>query len=500
MTARHAAPDSQRWKALLFISIAQLMVMLDGAVMNIALPSAQQALHFTDGSRQWVVTAYGLAFGGLLLVGGRIGDMLGRKRVFLLALAGFAIASAIGGLAVNAPMLLIARALQGVFAALLAPAALSLISLSFTQPRERAKAFGIFAAVSIAGGAVGLIAGGLLTEYLNWRFAMFILVPIALVGILGAIPTVQDNGERHRSRLDIPGVVLASLGLVGVVYGFSAAESRGWSADLTIGSFVVGVLLLAAFVLVQARVKAPLLPLRIVTERNRAAAYLSVALAVVSMFGMFLLLSYYFQQVRGWSPVMAGLAFMPMAVLQTVGATQIGARLAHRMAPRPIMVGGYLVSAVGLVLLALLDANSGFLEIAIAEAVVGVGIGTAFMPAVSISTHGIEPKDAGVASATISSAQQVGGSIGVALLNTVATGSAAAYLVAHGGTGDAARIQNQALVHGYSVAYWLAVGFVVAAALVSALLVNAAAPKSAPNPATDGTTDDARDAVPVAVH
>ncbi|WP_127508812.1 MFS transporter [Actinoplanes solisilvae] len=483
-------PDPRRWKALLFISIAQLMVVLDGAVMNIALPSAQQALHFTDGSRQWVVTAYGLAFGGLLLVGGRIGDMVGRKRVFLIALAGFAVASAIGGLAPNAATLLIARALQGVFAALLAPAALSLLSLSFTQPRERAKAFGVFAAVSIAGGAVGLIAGGLLTEYLNWRFAMFILVPIAILGILGAIPNVHDNGERHRSRIDVPGMLLASLGLVGIVYGFSAAESRGWSAPVTFGSFLLGVLLLAAFIVVQSRVKAPLLPLRVLTERNRAAAYLSVALAVVSMFGMFLLLSYYFQEVKGWSPVMAGLAFMPMAVMQALGATQVGARLAHRIAPRPIMVGGYLVSAAGLVLLALLDANSGFLEIAIAEAVVGLGIGAAFMPAMSISTHGVEPKDAGVASALISSSQQVGGSIGVALLNTIATSSTASYLATHGGPAA------PALVHGYSAAYWLAAAFVVAAALVSAFLVNARAPKHASEPASA----DASDVIPVPTH
>ncbi|WP_328651739.1 MFS transporter [Micromonospora sp. NBC_00330] len=495
MPTGRAAPESQRWKALLFISIAQLMVVLDGAVMNIALPSAQQALHFTDGSRQWVVTAYGLAFGGLLLVGGRIGDMVGRKRTFLIALAGFAIASAIGGMAVNAAMLLLARALQGVFAALLAPAALSLLSLSFTRPRERAKAFGVFSAVSIAGGAVGLIVGGLLTQYLNWRFAMFVLVPIAVVGILGASRTVHDDGERHRARLDLPGVLLASSGLVGLVYGFGVAESRGWSAGVTIGSFTAGVLLLATFVVVQARVTSPLLPLRVLTERNRAAAYLSVGLAIVSMFGMFLLLSYYFQQVKGWSPVMAGLAFMPMAVPQAIGATQIGARLAHRIAPRPIMVGGYLVTAVGLVLLALLDADSGFLEIALAEAVVGLGIGTAFMPAMSISTHGVEPKDAGVASAMISSSQQVGGSIGTALLNTIATSSAATYLVSHGGPAARAQERNEALMHGYSVAYWVAVGFVVAAAVVSVAMVNASAPKHVPAP-----TDALGDVTPVPVH
>ncbi|RKR93089.1 EmrB/QacA subfamily drug resistance transporter [Micromonospora pisi] len=488
----HAA-DSRRWKALVFISIAQLMVMLDSAVMNIALPSAQQALHFSDGSRQWVVTVYGLAFGGLLLVGGRIGDMVGRKRVFLLALVGFAFASALGGVAVNATMLLTARALQGVFAALLAPAALSLISLAFTEPKERAKAFGVFSAVSVGGGAVGLLTGGLLTQYLSWRWSMFVLVPVAVIGILGAIPNVHDTAERHRSRLDIPGVLLASLGLVAVVYGFGNAESQGWTASLTIGSFVTGVVLLAAFVLVQARVKAPLLPLRVLTERNRAAAYVSVALAVVSMFGMFLLLSYYFQEVKGYSPVMAGLAFMPLAIPQAVGATQIGARLAARIAPRPIMVGGYLVTGIGVALLALLDVDSSFLQIAVAEAVVGLGIGTAFMPAMSIATHGVEAKDAGVASAMISSSQQVGGSIGTALLNTIATSSAAGYLASHTGQ---ARLQSHALVHGYSVAYWLAVGFLAAAALVSAIAVNAGAPKHAPVPAGESVEES----IPVAVH
>jgi predicted MFS family arabinose efflux permease len=280
-----------------------------------------------------------------------------------------------------------------------------------------------------------------------------------------------------------------------VVYGFSTAESHGWTAGLTLGSFLVGALLLVAFVVVQSRVRSPLLPLRVLTDRNRAAAYLSVALAIVSMFGMFLLLSYYFQQVKGWSPVSAGLAFMPMAVLQVVGATQIGARLAHRIAPRPIMVGGYLVTAVGLVLLALLDAGSGFLEIAVAEAVVGLGIGTAFMPAMSMATHGVEPRDAGVASALISSAQQVGGSIGTALLNTVATGSAAAYLVSHGGPASS-QVRHEALAHGFSVAYWLAVVFVVAAAVVSATMVNAGAPRPVPASAVDQVPD----AVPVVAH
>ncbi len=241
-------PDPRRWLALLFIAVAQLMVFLDGAIMNIALPSAQHDLYFTDGGRQRVITAYGLSFGGLLILGGRLGDLWGRKRVFVIGLVGFALASGLGGAAQNLPTLLTARALQSVFGALLAPAALALISLAFTDARERAKAFGVYGAVATAGGAQGLLLGGLFTEYADWRWGFCINLPIAAIGIMGVLTVVRNSGAHaDRGRLDVPGVVLASGGAVALVFGFAKAESDGWGAGVTVGMFVLSALLLGAF-------------------------------------------------------------------------------------------------------------------------------------------------------------------------------------------------------------------------------------------------------------
>ncbi|MFJ8803061.1 MFS transporter [Streptomyces sp. NPDC102487] len=473
LTTPQAHP--RRWAALLFISIAQLMVILDSAIMNIALPSAQNALHFSDGGRQWVITAYGLAFGGLLILGGRLSDLLGRKRTFTIGLIGFAVASALGGAATNLGMLLIARAGQGIFGALLAPSALSLISLTFTNSKERAKAFGIFGAIATAGGALGLLLGGVLTQYLNWRWSMFVNIPIAAVGIVGALTVVQDiPTEGKRTRLDLPGAVLATLGLVALVYGFSEAESRGWNSGVTLTMLAASVVLLLAFVLLESKLKSPLLPLHILTERNRAGAYLSVAFAVISMFGMFLFLSYYMQLVKGYSPVQTGLAFIPMAAAQAFGSMVLGTRLSARMRPGLLMGAGYLVTAVGVLLMALLQTDSSYTLLAVAEIITGLGIGAAFMPAMSLGTHGVEPENAGVASAMVGASQQVGGSVGTALLNTIAASSTATYLLSHAHTRAAT---NDALVHGFSTAYWWAVGALVLAALVSLIAVNAPRPQ-----------------------
>lgn len=267
---------SNRWKALVFIALAQLMVVLDATIVNIALPSAQQDLGISDGNRQWVVTAYALAFGGLLLFGGRIADLWGRKRAFVVGLVGFAAASALGGAAQSGAMMFGARALQGVFGALLAPAALSLLAVMFTDAKERAKAFGIYGAIAGGGGAVGFILGGVLTEYMNWRWTFFVNIPFAIVAAAGAYFVIREpKGGRNRSPLDIPGVVLSTLGLVSLVYGFTRAASDGWGDSVTVGLFVASAVLLAAFVFTESKVKAPLLPLRVVTERNRGGVYLS---------------------------------------------------------------------------------------------------------------------------------------------------------------------------------------------------------------------------------
>ncbi|MFS4094227.1 MFS transporter [Streptomyces sp. AF1A] len=485
-------PDPRRWGALIFISTAQLMVILDSAIMNIALPSAQHALHFSDDGRQWVITAYGLAFGGLLILGGRLGDIMGRKRAFTIGLIGFALASALGGASVNLPMLLTARAAQGVFGALLAPAAMALISLAFTDHRERAKAFGIFGAIATAGGALGLLLGGVLTQFLDWRWALLINIPIAVIGIIGAMSVVHDVHTEHaRARLDIPGAILATLGLVAVVFGFSQAEISGWGSGTTVAMFAVGLALLISFLVVEGKIKSPLLPLHVLTERNRAGAYLSVGLAVISMFGMFLFLSYYMQLVKGYSPLRTGLAFLPLAAAQVTGSMAIGARLTAKVRPGLLMAAGYLVSAAGVLLMALLQTDSSYGMLAVAEIITGLGIGTAFMPSMSLGTHGVEPKDAGVASAMVNTSQQVGGSVGTALLNTIAASSTATYLLAHAHTASSTR---SALVHGFSTAYWWGVGFLVLSAAISLFAVDAPKPGHAP------AADEADAAEPVAMH
>lgn len=294
--------DPRRWWGLVVIALAQLMVVLDATIVNIALPSAQRDLGMSDGNRQWVITAYTLAFGGLLLLGGRVADLVGRKRTFVIGLVGFAAASALGGAATGSGMLFAARALQGVFAALLAPSALSLLTTTFTDPKERGKAFGIYGALAGSGSAIGFIVGGLLTEYLNWRWCLYVNVPIAVAAVIGALVLLHDRPGHAGARLDVPGVLLGCGGLVAIVYGFSEAQPRGWSDALVLTLLVGGVVLLAAFVWWQSRTPMPLLPLHIVKDRNRAGCFLTMGLAVIGMFGLFLFMTYYLQVVLAYSP------------------------------------------------------------------------------------------------------------------------------------------------------------------------------------------------------
>lgn len=359
--AQDLGPDPSRWKALAFIALAQLMVVLDATIVNIALPSAQTDLGISDGNKQWVITAYALAFGGLLLFGGRIADLWGRKRTFVVGLLGFAAASALGGAATDQTMLLGSRALQGAFGALLAPAALSLLAVMFTDAKERAKAFGIYGAIAGGGGAVGLILGGFLTEYLNWRWTFFVNIPFAIVAAAGAYFVIREpSGTRNRSPLDVPGVVLSTLGLVALVYGFTRAESAGWSDTLTVSMFVSAAVLLLAFVVTEAKVKHPLLPLRVVTNRNRGGVYLSLGLAIIAMFGLFLFLTYYLQVVKGYSPVKTGFAFLPMIAGMITGSTQIGARLMTRVPPRLLMGPGFLTAYIGMLILTQLQIDTSY--------------------------------------------------------------------------------------------------------------------------------------------
>ncbi|MFC9331632.1 MFS transporter [Kitasatospora sp. NPDC057015] len=494
-------PDPRRWKALIFIGLAQLMVVLDATIVNIALPSVQNDLGITDGNRQWVITAYALAFGGLLLFGGRIADLWGRQRTFVVGLIGFALASALGGAAANTGMLLGARALQGVFGALLAPAALSLLAVMFTDAKERAKAFGIYGAIAGGGGAIGLILGGLLTEYLNWRWTFFVNIPFAIIAATGAILVIREPAQgRNRNRLDIPGVLLVTTGLVSLVYAFTRAESDGWSAPITIGLFVAAVVLLGAFAVVERVVKAPLLPLRVVLDRNRGGVYLSLGLAVIGMFGLFLFLTYYLQVVLGYSPVLSGVAFLPMVAGMITGSTQIGARLMTRVAPRYLMAPGFLVASLGMLILTQIKMDSSYPALILPGLILmGLGMGTAFMPAMSLATHGVQPRDAGVASAMVNTSQQVGGAIGTALLNTIAASATTAYLTAHAaGATSKQALQLESMVHGFSTAIWWSFGILVLAGLIAFTFINTGHQGGAPT--GEGASDADLNAVPVLAH
>jgi EmrB/QacA subfamily drug resistance transporter len=458
--------DPRRWLALVVIAVAQLMVVLDASIVNIALPSAQEALDITDANRQWIVTAYALAFGGLLLLGGRIADFMGRKKAFIIGLIGFGVASAIGGLAQNQGELFGARALQGAFAALMAPAALSLITVTFTEPKERAKAFGVYGGISGGGAALGLILGGVLTEYASWRWTLLVNTPIAIATAVAGFLLVRESRAEGKAHFDIPGVVTSTAGLVALVYGFTKANESGWSATSTISLLVAAVVLLVAFVVIEMKTAQPLLPPRVFTERNRAAAFLVSLLLGLALFGMFLFLVYYMQGTLQYSAVKSGLAFLPFSVGVVVGAG-VASGLLPRIGPRPLMVGGTLAAAAGMLLFMQIEVDGSFLtNVLPAQILMSIGMGLAFVALSSTALVGVDDHDAGVASALVNTTQQVGGSLGTALLNTIAATATATYIGAHG-VGQTA----EGLVHGYTVAFTWGLGALLLAALLSAVLV-----------------------------
>jgi EmrB/QacA subfamily drug resistance transporter len=470
-----AAVDPRRWLALAVIAIAQLMVVLDASIVTIALPSAQHALHISDANRQWVVTAYALAFGGLLLLGGRIADFVGRKRAFFIGLLGFGLASAIGGIAQNQAELFAARGLQGAFAALMAPAALSLITVTFTEPRERARAFGVYGAVSGGGAALGLILGGTLTEYASWRWTLLVNTPIAIVTAIASLLVVRESRAEGRRRYDIPGVITSSLGLVALVYGFTKANESGWSATSTVTYLVIAVALLIAFVVIERHTAEPLLPPRVFTERNRAGAFGVSLLLGLGLFGMFVFLTYYMQGTLGYSALKSGLAFLPFSA-GIVVAAGLASSLLPRFGPRPLMVGGTLAAVVGMALFIQIKVDSSFAAYVLpAEIVMSLGMGFAFVALSSTALIGVDERDAGVASALVNTTQQVGGSLGTALLNTIAATATVHYIRSHGPGSTAV-----ATVHGYTVAFtWGLSAFVLAAILSFALVTKQRSPARA---------------------
>ncbi len=458
--------DPRRWLALVVIAVAQLMIVLDASIVNIALPSAQHALHISDANRQWVVTAYALAFGGLLLLGGQIADFIGRKRAFIIGLIGFGVASAIGGLAQNQGELFSARALQGAFAALMAPAALSLITVTFSEPRERAKAFGVYGGISGGGAALGLILGGVLTEYASWRWTLLVNTPIAIATAIAGALLVRESRAEGKPNYDIPGVVTSTLGLVALVYGFTKANESGWSATSTISLLTAAAVLLVAFVVIEMNTAEPLLPPRVFTERNRAGAFLVSLLLGLALFGMFLFLVYYMQGTLHYSAVKSGLAFLPFSVGVVVGAG-LASGLLPRIGPRPLMVGGSLAAAVGMFLFAQITVEGSYLSHVLpAQIVMSVGLGLAFVALSSTALIGVDDQDAGVASALVNTTQQIGGSLGTALLNTLAATATVSYITVHG-AGQTA----EGVVHGYTVAFAWGLGALILAAVLSLVLV-----------------------------
>src|ERR1700761_6264182 len=465
----------RRWLILGVIGLAQLMVVLDLTIMNIALPSAQRALHFSTVDRQWVGTAYALTFGSLLLLGGRLSDLLGRKVTFLIGLVGFAGVSAIGGASVNFAMLVTARACQGAFAALLVPSALSLLVTTFTEQKERARAFGVFGAIAVAGGAVGLLLGGALTEYLSWRWTLYVNLFFAGVAFVGGALLLQRQRPQARPVLDVPGVLLVSAAVFCLVYGFANAATHSWTTPSTYGFIAVGVVLLVVFAAWQGRAAHPLLPPRVVLDRNRGGAYLSMFIASAGLFGIFLFLTYYLQQTLGYSPLVPGVAFLPISGGLILASNLSTIVLMPRVGPKPLVASGMLAAAGAMVWLAQLGPHTGYAVGVLGPIILAaVGVGMVIAPVINTGTFGVAPQDAGVASATVTVGQQLGASIGTALLNTIFASAVAAYLTAHLA---AARVIGRqaltglALAHGYDTAFWWTAGiFAVGAVTAGALL------------------------------
>lgn len=468
--------DPNRWRALMVIAIAQLMVVLDASIVNIALPSIQADLGITDANRQWVVTAYTLAFGGLLLLGGRISDFWGRKKAFMTGLLGFAGASAIGGLSVNQEMIFSARALQGVFAALLAPAALSLITTTFSDSKERAKAFGVYGGLSAGGAAIGLILGGLLTQYASWHWTLLVNVPIAIAAFLLAIPNVKESKASGDTRYDIPGAVTSTLGLVSLVYGITQAGELGWSDQTTLMWFGAAIALLATFFVIESRTSHPLLPMHILLNRNRGASYLTSFIVGAGLLGMFLFLAYFFQGILQYSPIKAGLLFLPFSVGVGISAG-IASQALPKFGPRYVSFIGLIMATSGMLLLTRLEPTSAYVsDILPALMVLSLGMGLVFVPISATALFGVGNHDAGVASAVLNTAQQIGGALGTAFLNTIAVTATANYFVDNmiDPTDPAnAAAMPVALTEGFTTAFTWSAGFMIVGALIWVFMINA---------------------------
>jgi EmrB/QacA subfamily drug resistance transporter len=481
-------PYEKRWLALAVIAVTVLLVILDATIVNIALPAVSADLDIDAATQQWIVTAYTLTFGGFLLLGGRIADFWGRKRTYLVGAGGFAVASALGGLAQNEGMLFAARALQGAFGALLAPASLALLTVLFTDTRERAKAFAVYGAIAGGGSAVGLLLGGVLTEYADWRWCFWVNLPVAIFAIAAAIPIVPESRAPGDTSYDIPGAVIVTLGLASFVYGFTLVAEKSqenaqagitdsaWTDPRALLFILVGAALVAAFVVLETRTRNPLLPMRIVLDRNRGGAFLTSTLVGAGLLGAFFFLSLYFQQVLAYSPVEAGFASLPttLGVLVSAG---LASTLVPRLGPKPLMVAGGILAAAGLFLMSFLDVDSGFWQLAFpGQLLLGLGLGFTFVPLSNLALVGAGVRDAGAASAMLNATQQVGASIGTALLATLSVGAITDYVTDAATSGRSPAdpaLALEAQVAGYTTAFLWASVLLLLGAVVSAVLVKA---------------------------
>jgi EmrB/QacA subfamily drug resistance transporter len=455
----------RRWWVLAVVCLAQLMITLDITIVNIALPAAQRDLGFSDAQRQWVITAYALAFGSLLLISGRVADRIGRRTALIAGLVVFGAGSALGGAAPDFSLLVIARVAQGVGGAMMAPAALAAVTTTFVNPKERARAFSVFGAVASVGGALGLLLGGLLTEHLDWRWTLYVNLAIAAITLIGALSFINRDVPAKRVPIDTFGTGLVTAGLFAVVFGFSRAETNGWGAPITWATLAASAVLLAVFGWWQTRTANPLLPLRILLDRERGASLSALMLVNVGMFAVFLFLTYYLQTSLNYTPVKTGLAFLPLIVGTIVGAVAGLNILSRYVGPRIIVPGGMLLAAANLAWLTQLRLDSSYWsDIAVPLLLLGVGLGTVFPLAISLSTARLDDADNGVGGAAVNTTQQVGGSIGIALLSTLAASAASGYLKTRDATDPV--VLAHATLHSYAVAYWIAAAIFAGGAVV----------------------------------
>jgi len=486
--------------ALALISAAQLMVVLDASIVNVALPSIQTSLHISFSNLVWVINGYTLAFGGLLLLGGRTGDVFGRRRMFMVGIGIFAFASFLCGLAQNEAMLIASRVLQGVGGAIAAPTALALIASTFAEGKDRNRAMGVYAAMSGAGGAIGVLAGGILTDLLGWRWVFFVNVPVGLAVIVGA-PLVLGDGRGRRMRLDLPGALLASTGMTLLVFGLIHAGSTSWSNQWTLSSLIAGVGILAAFIVVESQRRDALLPLSIFRNRARSTSYVVMLAIGTAIFSMFYFLTLLLQDVFGFSPLKAGFAFLPFAVILSVTAG-VASKLVGRLGPKPLLMIGTLLGASGLGVFSMVTPTSSWLTgILPGMALVAMGMAMCFVPLTLSAVAGVGPETQGIASAVLNSGQQVGGSLGLALLGTLALqatrdrlkplGNAAAKVAGAAPPPKSVPLPSGvrtviegAYVHGYTTAFGIGSLIMVGAFVLVAFVMPRIDPMNGPQSAT----------------